>query len=98
MGIAYHTLYSADGTILNIADRAYLGTITVVYGSSSGTAAITPVVVTWTEPIPMPYTVIASPIENATYWFTSKTTIGFTLNAVGTASLVGGSMEVLIIS
>lgn len=98
MGIAYHNLYAADGQILNVADRAYFGTVTIVYTSTSGTATGTAVVVTWTEPVPTPYCVLVSPIEQMTWWITAKTTLGFTFNYAGLVSLSGGSLECLVVS
>lgn len=101
MGIAYHNLYAADGTTLNVADRAYFGTVSVTYAAAVAGAATVPVVVTWQEPIPMPYFVALSPIEDCTWFITAKTTLGCTLNVQSrllTTTLLGGTTEMLIIS
>lgn len=98
MGVPFHTLYAADGMLPNVADRFYAGTISITYTSTSGAATGTAVVVTWTEPVPTPYTVLASPIENMVWWITAKTTTGFTFNYQGIVSLSGGSIECLVLS
>lgn len=100
MGIAYHTLYAVDGQTLNVADRAFFGTVTAVYASATA-GLVSTVAVTWTEPVMLPYCAIMSPIEQCQYSITSRTTTGFTLNVYpGTAllALAGGSVEILIVS
>jgi hypothetical protein len=95
MGIAYHTLYAADGLGLNVADRAYVGTVSVTYAATSGTAAAT-AAVTWTEPVPTPYCAVPCMKEQANFWFTSMVSTGFTFNIAGLASLSGATIEVAI--
>lgn len=108
MGIAYHTTYSPDGAGMNLFDRVVLGTVTAVYPSGVSAGAASTLAVTWTEPVPTAYTALMSPIENSSYFITSKTTTGFTLNVVPTptvagtvvsvGTLAGGSVEILLIS
>ena len=101
MGIAIHSLYSPDGTLLNLFDRGILGTVTATYGAGTTTGLATAVAVTWGEPIVTPYAAVASPIEASTIHFTSKTAIGMTVNVtplLTTATLAGGSLEVLLVS
>lgn len=101
MGIAYHTTYAPDGTALNLFDRVVLGTVTAVYGAGTTTGTPTAVAVTWAEPIPTPYAAIASPIEDAAYFISGRTSTGFTLTAtprVLATTLTGGSVEIVIIS
>jgi len=100
MGIAYHTLYAPDGAALNLFDRATFGTVTAVYGAGA-TGAATAVAVTWSEAIATPYYASVSPIEDASYFISGRTSTGLTLNAVprvATTSLAGGSVEILLIS
>lgn len=100
MGIAYHNFYSPDGLGLNLFDRAIVGTATAVYPAAATSASST-IAVSWTEPVPTPYAVIMSPIEDSTYFITSKTTVGFTLNVnarLSASTLAGGSVELFIIS
>lgn len=100
MGIAYHTLYAADGQTANVADRWYVGTVTVTYPSTTTTATGT-VAVSWTEPVPMPYTVLVSPVENMTWWIAAgtRTPTGFTLSVASPITgLTGGTVEILIVS
>lgn len=100
MGIAYHTLYAADGTTANVADRWYFGTVTATY-ASAGAGLTSTVVVTWTEPIPGPYCAVMSPVEDCTWYMTSKTSTGFTLNVwprLLANALAGGTVEILIVS
>lgn len=101
MGIAYHTLYSPDGAALNLFDRVVLGTVTATYGAGTTTGVSTAVAVTWSEPIATPYFAVASPIEDAAYFVSGRTNTGLTLTAtprVGTTTLAGGSVEILILS
>lgn len=97
MGIAVHTIYSPDGLTLNAADKAYLGTVSVTYASTSGTATAT-AAVTWVEPIPTPYCAVPCMKEQANFWFTSMTNTGFTFNIAGLASLSGATIEVALFS
>lgn len=101
MGIAFHTMYSPDGAGLNLFDRAVVGTLTAVYPVGVSAGATSTIAVTWTEPVVTPYAVVMSPIEDSTCFFTSKTTVGFTLNVaprLATATLAGGSVELIILS
>lgn len=101
MGIAYHTLYTPDGAGTNLFDRITLGTVTAVYPAATATGALTTIAVSWTEPVPTPYTVLMSPVEDCTYFITSKTTVGFTLNLNSrllTGTLTGASVECFILS
>lgn len=101
MGIAYHTLYAPDGAALNLFDRAILGTVTATYGAGTTTGVATAVAVTWSEPIVPTYFAAVSPIEDAAYYITGRTTTGLTLNAVPrvlATTLTGGSVEILLIS
>lgn len=98
MGIAYHTEYAVDGlSNFAAADRTFKGIIFVTYTSTSGTATGT-AVVSWTEPMPTPYAVVACPVEKMTPWVVAntQTSLGFTLSYAGFASLTGGVMPVLI--
>ncbi len=100
MGIAYHNIYAVDGAGLNDAFRIYHGTVTAVYPSAGAGIAST-VVVTWTEPIPLPYTAVLSPIEDCTYFFNARTALGCTLNVLprlAANALAGGSVEIMISS
>lgn len=100
MGIAYHTSYSPDGTILNLFDRVVIGNVTAVYPAATAGATST-IAVTWGEPIPTPYMAIMSPIEDCTYFVSARTTVGFTLNVLprlAANTLAGGSVEILIVS
>lgn len=101
MGIAYHSFYSPDGLGLNLFDRAVVGTITAVYPSGATSGGASTLAVTWSEPVPTPYTVLMSPIEDSTYFVTSKTTVGFTLNVnprLAISQVTGGSVELFILS
>lgn len=100
MGISYHSLYAADGTTLNVADRAYFGTLTATYPAAA-VGVVSTLAVTWTEPVPMPYTAVMSPVEDSTYFITAKTTLGFTLNVAPRTALLtlaGGTVEILLVS
>lgn len=101
MGIAYHTLYAPDGVGLNLFDRVNFGTVTATYGAGTTTGLTTAVAVTWSEPIATPYFASVSPIEDASYYISGRTSTGLTLNAiprVATTTLVGGSVEILLVS
>lgn len=101
MGIAYHTIYSPDGAGLNLFDRVVAGTVTAVYPTGATSGGAVTLAVSWSEPVVTPYTLLMSPIEDCTYFFTSKTAIGCVLNVnprLATASLTGGSVEILILS
>lgn len=97
MGLPFHTVYTADGLGVNVADRIYAGSVTVTYASTSGTATAT-VAVSWSEPVPTPYVALPTMVEKANAWITSPTALGFTFNIAGLASLSGGTVEVLIFS
>lgn len=100
MGIAYHTSYAVDGCGLNAANRVYLGSVTATYAAAAPGVAST-VAVTWTEPVPISYTALMSPTEDCTYFISAKTTVSLTLNVLprlAANSLVGGTVEILIIS
>lgn len=101
MGIAYHTTYAPDGVTLNLFDRVVLGTVTATYLAVTATNTATTLAVSWTEPVPTPYCAIASPTEDATYFITGRTSVGFNLvvsprQILGT--LAGGPVEILLIS
>lgn len=101
MGIAYHNIYAVDGAALNVADRVFMGTVAVTYTAAAAGVATTPVVLVWQEPIPTPYHVTLSPIEDCTWFITAKTTLGCTVNVfprLAANSLVGGTTEILIVS
>lgn len=101
MGIAYHTMYAPDGTTPNLFDRLIVGNLTAVYPAGVSTGAASTVAVTWGEPVVTPYTVLMSPVEDCTYFVTSKTTVGFTLNVnsrLATGTLTGASVEIFILS
>ncbi len=101
MGVAYHTFVSPDGAGLNLFGHAVLGTVTAVYGAGVSTGAAVTVAMTWGEPVVTSYTLLMSPIEDCTHFFTSKTTTGAVLNVnsrLATGTLTGGSVEVLILS
>jgi hypothetical protein len=101
MGIAYHTTYAPDGTALNLFDRVNLGTVTAVYGVGASAGATVAAAVTWSEPLALPYCAIPSLIEPSSYFITSRTPLGFSLvltPALTTATLAGGSVEILLIS
>ena len=101
MGIPYHTIMANDGLALNNANRVFLGSITATYTAAGAGAATTPVVLTWTEPVPTPFSVFMSPIEDCTWFITAKTTLGCTLNVLprlAANSLAGGVVQLLIIS
>lgn len=101
MGIAYHNLYVADGTGLNVADRVFLGTVTAIYAAGGGAGAASTIAVTWTEAVPVPYTAVMSPVEDCTYFISAKTNLGFTLNVLprlAANTLAGGTVKLLIVS
>lgn len=101
MGIAYHSIYSPDGAGLNLFDRAVVGTLTAVYTVGASAGAASTIAVAWTEPVPTPYAVVMSPVEDSTYFITAKTTVGFTLNVaprLAASTLAGGSVELIILS
>lgn len=100
MGISYHNVYTPDGVGTNLFDRIVLGTVTAVYPAAATSASST-IAVTWGEPIPTPYAVLMSPVEDCTYFVSSKTTVGFVLNVnarIAANTLAGGSVECLILS
>ncbi len=100
MGIAYHTLYAPDGLALNLFDRANIGTVTATYGAGTTTGVATAVAVTWSEPISTPYWASDSKIEAGSSLITNRTSTGFTFTMTpnATATLTGGSVEILIVS
>jgi hypothetical protein len=95
-------MYAVDGLNgYNVADRIYTGNVDVTYiaGASSGASVAT--TVTWTEPVPTPYGVYPSPVEDSRIYFTSKTTTSFVMTVVpglGTATLAGGVVPCMIIA
>jgi len=100
MGISYKDVYSPDGQGLNLFDRVNIGTVTVTCPAAATSAAAT-VTVTWGEPLMTPYFVKASPIEDAVYYFTARTTLGCMMTVtsrLATNTLAGGQVEVLFIS
>lgn len=101
MGIAYHTQYSPDGAGLNLFDRVVTGTVTATYGAGASSGAASTVTVTWGEAVVTPYTVLMSPVEDCTYFFTSKTPTSCVLNVaprLAASTLAGGVVEVLLVS
>lgn len=101
MGVAYHTAYAPDGATVNLFDRIVIGTVTAVYGAGVSTGAAVTVALTWGEAVVSNYTLLLSPIEDSTHFFTSKTATGAVLNVssrLATGTLTGGSVEVLLLS
>lgn len=101
MGISYHSIYAPDGAGLNLSDRVVAGTVTAVYTLGASAGAASTIAVTWAEPIPTPYAVVMSPVEDSTYFISAKTTVGFTLNVaprLAASTLAGGSVELIILS
>lgn len=100
MGIAFQDIYVADGLGFTLFDRINAGVVQATYGAGTTTGLATAVAVTWAEPIATPYNPIASPVEACTVHFTSKTTIGMTVNItplLSTATLVGGTVPIVIL-
>lgn len=100
MGVAYHSVYVPDGLGLNLSGVITMGTATATYASQSAGVTST-IAVTWTEPVVTPYCILPSMVEDATWFITSKTTLGFTLNIfprLAANSLAGGTVEILVIS
>lgn len=95
MGVAFHTMYAADGLEnFEVFDRIFVGVMYVTYASGSATATVS---VTWTEPVPMPYFVDFDVPENAAVYASSRTSLGFTANiAAKTSTLAGGTLGVMI--
>lgn len=101
MGIAYHTLYTPDGAGVNLSGQVDIGTVTATYPATTTTGASTAVTLTWNEPIPTPYVALATPVEASAIYFTSPTTKSVVMNVIpllGTATLNGGTTEVLLLS
>lgn len=100
MGLSYQSLYAPDGLATNRSDAVIFGTVSATYASASAGVAST-VAVTWTEPVPTTYCAVMSPVEDCTYYLTSKTTLGFTLNVLprlAANSLAGGTVEIMVVS
>ena len=53
-------------------------------------------VVTFSEPLPASYTVLVSPSQGLPWYVNNKTTFGFTVNLVGTAS--AGTFDVTVLA
>lgn len=101
MGISYHSLYTPDGAGVNLFDRLVAGTVTATYPSGASAGVASTVAVTWGEPVPTPYTVLVSPVEDSTYFITSKTATSCILNVaprLAASTLAGGTVEVLLFS
>jgi hypothetical protein len=102
MGLSYHNMYAADGLeYFQVADRIYFGTQDVVYTSAAGAGSAVSTTVSWTEPVPTPYAVFVSPVEDSAYYITSKTTTSFVLNMTprtAALSLAGGTAVCVIVA
>jgi hypothetical protein len=101
VGISYHSAYAPDGAALNLFDRVVIGTVTATYGAGVSTGASVVTTLTWTEPVASTYTIIVSPIEDSTSFFTAKTQLSavMTMNSrLATGTLTGGPVEVLILT
>lgn len=100
MGLSYSSAYIPDGLGLNRSDAIIIGTVSATYASAGAGVAST-VAVAWTEPVPTTYCAVMSPVEDCTYYLTSKTTLGFTLNVLprlAASSLAGGTVRLMILS
>jgi hypothetical protein len=100
MGQPYRSLYAPDGLArFAAADRVFTGLVAVTYDSGAPDAAAT-AVVTWTEPLPTPYSVLIDLPEAATAFASDRTELGFTLNVnpPDGDSLVGGTASCFVIA
>ena len=94
MAVNKHEVAVLDGP-----NQAGVFTDRVMAGQQLGIAASgtnPAIVVTFTEPLPPSYTVLVSQSAGGLPWFVNnKTTFGFTVNLVGTAS---GTIDVTVLA
>lgn len=93
MGVAYDRVYAPDGLLPLRADYPIYGVYSATYAGGSTTASVA---VLWTEPVETPYGISVTMLESAYWYASSVTALGFTLNIVGTSTLTGETVKVLI--